>query len=442
MNSHIRIIKTAIINPVSDTETEFISDGAAVLEKKSKNPGEAGFVFRENGTADDVLKKYSDYPEREVIDRPGTLMLPSFFDMHFHWVQDDVRMMPKENLLNWLEDYVWPYESKFSSMEYSELKGREFAEKLAASGTLGGACYCSIHRHTVDHALKFFKGSFAAGNVLMTMNSPPYLTQTEQEAVSITEEKSAIYKKRYAVTPRFAPTTSPDVMIKCAEIARSNNSFIQTHLSETRKEIDFVLSYYRKYDNFRDAGNYTEIYNRCGILGPGTIMGHCIHISDSELEILRQTGTAIAHCPSSNAPVSDLGLGSGLFDFRKAEKAAVRWALASDIGGGPYLSMFDVMRSFVVQNRAAGINEATFTKALYRATAAGAGIMGIDKTHGTLDSGKSADFILIDCPSAADTAEKTLENVIMAKSGARDSYIDLVQSTFLEGREIYSRKNH
>ncbi len=132
-------------------------------------------------------------------------MLPPFYDIHFHWVQDDVREMPKENLLNWLQNYVWPYESKFSREEYSDFKCRQFAEKLTASGTLGGAVYCSIHSHTADHALKYFKGNFIAGNVLMTMNSPGYLSQTEDEAVNLVKIKSLQYGEKYAVTPRFAP---------------------------------------------------------------------------------------------------------------------------------------------------------------------------------------------------------------------------------------------
>ncbi len=442
MNNPIQIIRCDILNPVSDKSAELIRDGAAVIELTETGSTKPGYVFKETGSSEDIIKKYSSGSNTEIIDRSGKLLMPPFFDIHFHWVQDDVREMPKENLLNWLRDYVWPYESKFSDPEYSETKCAAFSEKLLSAGTLGGACYCSIHGHTVDHALKYFRGTFKVGNVLMTMNSPSYLTQDEADALDIVYEKSARYKEKYAVTPRFAPTTSPGVMKKCAGTAADNNSFIQSHLSETVNEINFVLSIYRDLEGFKDAGIYTEIYSRCGVLGPRTIMGHCIHVSDAELEILRETGTAIAHCPSSNAPVSEKGLGSGLFDFRKAEKAGVKWALGSDIGGGPYLSMFDVMRSFVHQNREKNIREASYTKALYRATAAGAEILGVGKSKGNIKKGKSADFILIDSPAYREneTAEDILRTVIEEKADKRDRYIDLVQSTFLDGREIFTRK--
>ena len=454
LKNRFRIIKCDIINPLSDTEAELIRNGAAVLERKSEKEitaenqndspvPDALYIFREKGTSELILKKYINQNNIEIIDRSDQLMLPPFYDIHFHWVQDDVRQMPKENLLNWLSDYVWPYESKFIDPEYSEIKCIQFARKLASAGTLGGACYCSIHSHTADHALKYFKGHFAAGNVLMTMNSPEYLIHTEENAVDSVRQNGEKYRGKYAVTPRFAPTVSPAVMKKCSEYAALNNSFIQTHLSETEEEIDFILSLFRKYRGFEKAGNYTEIYRQCGILGPKTIMGHCIHLSDSELAVLGETGTAAAHCPSSNAPVPELGLGSGLFDFRRAEKAAVKWALASDIGGGPYLSMFDVMRSFVHQNRERGIKEATYIKALYRATAAGAEIMGARESKGNILPGKSADFILIGRPDYTEneTAESILNAVIEKNAQKRDKYIETVQSTFLGGIEIFKRKN-
>ena len=436
----IKIILCDIINPVSDRQADLTRNGAAVMKNKDLHQIQ-GYVFSETGRSDYILDKYKHSKYTEIIDRTGYLMLPSFFDTHFHWVQDDVREMPKEDLLNWLNEFVWPHESGFRDPAYSEYKARAFAEKLISAGTLGGACYSSIHSHTVDHALKFFKGSFTVGNVLMTMNSPDFLLQTESDALNSVKEKSELYREKYAATPRFAPTAGPDVMKKASEYACHNNSFIQTHLSETVREIDFVLSIYRKIKGFEDVKNYTEIYSRCGLLGQKTIMGHCIHVSDEELELLKKSGTSIAHCPSSNAPIEESGLGSGLFDFRKAEKAGVRWALASDIGGGPFLSMFDVMRSFVQQNRNKNIKEASYIKALYRATAAGAEIMGLKESHGNLDCGKTANFILVDSPKEIknETSEDILKTVCESRSCCREKYIEIVKSTFLEGEEIFTR---
>jgi guanine deaminase len=346
-------------------------------------------------------KETPKLPKDTVIhDFSKMIAMPAFFDMHFHWVQDDVREMAKDNLLDWLKHYTWPNEAKFSQKKYSSEKSQAFAKKMLELGTMGGGCFSSIHTHAVEDALKYFKGEFVVGNVLMTMNSPDYLTQSPREAIDSVKKLATKYKERYAMTPRFAPTTHPHVMNEAAIIARLNKSFTQSHLAETKEEIDYVLALFHKLPGFEKVKTYTEIYERCAILGPKTIMGHGIYLSDSELKMLSKTKTHLAHCPSSNAPISHKGLGSGLFDFEKAEQAKVSWALASDIGAGPYLSMVDVMNSFVHQNKKKH-NGATWTKAFYRSTLKGAEILQCEKTHGTLHPKKVANIIFVEKPTAA-----------------------------------------
>jgi guanine deaminase len=168
-------------------------------------------------------------------------------------------------------------------------------------------------------------------------------------------------------------------------------------------------------------------------------MAHGIHLSPSELELLRKTRTALIHCPTSNAPIGERGLGSGLFDFKKVNRKKIRWALGSDIGGGPFLSMFDVMRSFVEQNQRVGRIGATRVSALYRATLAGAEILGISGRAGNLDPGKEASFIIVPLPGASEelSAERLLTRLIDLHSSRREKYDDCVSHVFLRGRRIY-----
>lgn len=434
MDTLYKIVLCDYLNPISDKKCEYVKEGALVLKRYAK-----GYKIFEKGTEKKILPKYASKKSIEVMDAIGQLAMPGFFDMHFHWVQDDVRLMPKDSLLEWLSKYTWPYEAKFKDKKYSENKAELFAKELLAVGTLGGAVYASIHGHTVDHALKHFMGNFIVGNVLMTMNSPDYLSQTEKNAISLVTKKSEKFKSRYAMTPRFAPTTSPGVMKEAAAIAKKNKSFIQTHLSETENEIDYVLSLYREIPGFEDVKTYTEIYEKCKVLGPKTIMGHGIHLSKEELKTLKATKTKIAHCPTSNAPVREQGLGSGLFDFKYIEKNGIDWALASDIGGGPFLSMFDVIRSFVSQNKKKKIKEATYIKALYRATLAGAKMLGADKYTGNLEDGKYADFILVDAPRSTKklSAEEVLEKVVKSKVKDRPGYDKLVNETYYLGECVF-----
>ena len=416
-----KIILGKILNPLSDRRCQWLEQGALCLKKDKSG----AYKIVELGTALRVLRKY---PVHELVDYRQKLVMPAFYDMHFHWVQDDVRLMPKKSLLNWLSEYTWPAEAKFKSAVYSQKRAKEFAKHLLSVGTIGGGCFASIHGHTVDLALKYFVGDFVVGNVLMTMNSPDYLIQTPQNALQLMRTKASRFKERYAVTPRFAITVDLEVMKKGGQIAKRNRSFIQTHLSENKKEIAFVLS----LKEFRGIESYTEIYHKAGILGRKTVMAHCIHLTAKELELLSKTQTAIAHCPSSNAPVKKLGLGSGLFDFRRVEKKGIRWALASDIGGGPYLSMLDVMRSFVTLNR--GNPQATFVKALYRSTLAGAEILGIDKHNGNFLPGKYANFVVMEMPKLKGklSSEAILRQLIMGHS--RSDYQQLHLATIYRGQ--------
>jgi guanine deaminase len=337
-----------------------------------------------------------------------------------------------------LKNYTWPYEAKFADKKYSAKKAEQFFTKLASTGTLGGMIYSSLHGHALVHALGKAKGDFVAGNVLMTMHSPLFLSQTKRNAVSLMKRFSRRYRNRYAVTPRFAITAHPEVMKEGGRLARKNGSFIQTHLSETLREIEVVLAIFRQIKGFEKVKNYTDVYGKCGLLGPKTVMGHGIFLSRDEMKKLARTRTAIAHCPTSNAPVSEKGLGSGLFDFRAFERVGGKWALASDIGGGPYLSMFDVMRSFVEQNRKIKNHHATFVKALYRATLAGADVMKLGKTNGNLETKKWANFILVKAPAGFDklNCEEILINVISPLRYKRFLYDRLLREIWFQGERI------
>lgn len=431
-----KIIYSNFLNPISDKVCELL-DNYAIVAKEVKGD----YVITHICPGEEVFNEFK--PKKgefvEVFELEDKVLTPGFYDMHFHWVQDEVRQMPKDNLLQWLENYTWPYESKFKNKNFAAKKAKSFSHELAKVGTIGGACYGSIHEHSVDEALKNFQGDFIVGNVLMTLNSPDYLLQDKKQAQQLTEKLSKTYKNKYAMTPRFAITTDPETMKLGAKYAKKNKSFIQTHLSETTNEIEFVLSIYKNIDGFRDVKTYTEIYDRCDLLGAKTIMGHGIHLSDKELKRLAQTQTTIAHCPTSNAPHKELGLGSGLFDFKKASKLKVPWALASDIGGGPFLSMLDVMNSFVSQNKKRGHAEASFTQALFRSSLMGASVLGIDKSSGNFAKGKFLTFTSIgNAPKVISkfSSEELLKKLISRKFSERALFEDQVELTCFRGKFI------
>ncbi|MEK6626353.1 MAG: amidohydrolase family protein, partial [Bdellovibrionota bacterium] len=354
------------------------------------------------------------------------------------WVQDHVCLMPKDSLLTWLKNYTWPIEKKFSNLAFARREAACFQQKLLSVGTLGGASYGSIHGHTVGLGLNKFLGHFVVGNVLMTMNSPSYLLQTEREALGLTKRLAARYQKRYAVTPRFAPTVDPITMAEVALIAKRYKTFIQTHLCETEEEVAYVLDLYHHLPDFRHVKSYAEIYGRTGLLGPRTIVGHGIYLSATDLMWLLKTKSIIAHCPTSNAPIREQGLGSGRFDLLEADKKGLRWGLASDVGGGPYLSMFDVIHSFVRQQKRTGC--ASYTRGLFRATSAGAGFLGVGKQAGQLRAGFEANLIFVPSPKrrGGEQVEDVLKRVIDRKLVERESFNHLVAETWWQGKPLFS----
>ena len=365
------------------------------------------------------------------------LFIPPFYDMHFHWVQDDVREMPKASLIEWLEKYTFPAESKFSAPSYVAEKAELFWKRILRTGTVGGLCYSSIHEVALDEAMRCAVGEFRIGNTLMTMNCPDYLTQSEDEAVQLVARCVSEYGSRYVCSPRFALTTDPSTMHASAKLAGEHRCFQQTHLDETTSEIERVLSIYRQISGFEDLRTYTEIYERCRMLGPKTVFGHCIHLEPEEWEMLASSDSVIASCPSSNAPIEELGLGSGLFDFRLAEKYGVRWALASDIGGGPFLSMFDVIRSFVQQNREAGI-EVSYGKALHRSTRAGAEILELGDRKGLFAEGYDFDCLRLPVSeSVLDSADpEVILRSLIESVASRPEFDDVVGDTILMGESV------
>jgi guanine deaminase len=383
----LTVIECDYISPIDDKSTQVVRDGALVYDASA---GDGRLLWI--GKRRDVEHQFR-HTRLKIIDRRQFVACPGLIDLHFHWVQDDVRLMPKDSLMKWLEQYTWPYEQRFARPSYTQKRAKRFKKELLQVGTLGGMVYGSLHEGSVVEALEQFIGDYIVGNVLMTMNSPSYLTQTPAQAVEVTKKLANHYGAKYAVTPRFAPTVHPKVMKETAKIARRHQSFIQTHLSENTDEIRFVLEFFRALKGFEDVQSYTEIYHRLGLLGSKTIFGHCLHLSAKEWQLLKLSQSVIAHCPTSNAPVKDNGLGSGLFSLDRVERYKVRWALASDIGGGPYLSMFDVMNSFVHQHRKAHAKQASYSMALNRCTLESAKIMQIDHRVGALHAGLEANFI-------------------------------------------------
>lgn len=330
----------------------------------------------------EFIKIQKKYLKEKIVDTKSVI-IPAFTDIHLHWVQNRVKGTFGGTLLPWLKKHIWPEESKFANKKYTDKMAAKFFKELAENGTRNAIIYSSIHKYSTEKAIIDGKknGNFIIGNVLMDQNSPDYLIVSTKEEIKLVESLAKKYKNAYAITPRFAPTCSMELMKKVASIAKRYGCFIQTHLSENKDELSWVKAL------FPVQKNYTDVYYKADLLGKRTILGHCIHLSDDELKILQKTGSKIAHCPTSN-----IALKSGIMPIAKILKYKIPFALATDIGAGPKLSMIDVMKAYLKVHKSKSV---TAIDALYRATLAGTEIMEISKNHGNLNKEKCAEFVTI-----------------------------------------------
>ena len=411
----MRAFRGTILNPRSERHCALYADGLLVVN----DAGQVAAI----GAAEAVARRFGAGAIEIIESKAAPLILPAFTDVHLHWVQNRIKGMAKgQTLLPWLNECAWPEEARFAEPKYAKEAAAQFWRDIARNGTLVGAVYSSIHESALDAFVPQF-GHFLVGNVMMTQNSPLTLTQTEADALALCERFAGKLKRNYAVSPRFAPSCSMELMTRAAKIAQRHECFIQTHLAENLDEVAWV------HKLFPDCRSYTEVYKRAGLLGRRTVLGHCIYLDDDELALLKAADAVIAHCPSSNE-----ALGSGRMPIERIRKAGIRWALASDIAAGPSLSMLHEMKTFLRVHADAGLRFNPI-EAFYRATLAGAEMLGLADRCGNLDVGKEANFILLDASRLGKPhdANEALAELLSSETG---DFSLLTQRVFFRGQSI------
>ncbi|SEQ06713.1 guanine deaminase [Devosia sp. YR412] len=327
----------------------------------------------------------------DYIDHRPHLILPGFIDMHLHYVQSQMIASYAGSLLEWLNTYTFVEEQKFSQQGHAGSVASAFYDELIRNGTTTAVAYCSSHPRSVD---AYFAEAeqrnmlMLGGKVMMDRNAPDALCDTAQSSYDDTKELIARWHGRgrglYAISPRFAITSTPGQLEAAqALVAEHPEAYVQTHLSENDAEISYSMELYP------DAPDYTGIYENYGLLGPKTLLGHCIHLNHRETGVLAETGSVAVFCPTSN-----LFLGSGLFDRERLVKHGVRIGLATDIGGGTSYSMLRTMDEGykILQLRGQRLNPfASF----YMATLGNARSLSLDGTIGAVAPGNAADLVVL-----------------------------------------------
>jgi len=276
-------------------------------------------------------------PAPAAFDAGDAIIMPAFIDAHTHLPQFDAIGCDRGALLPWLDKAIYPAEESWQNESHATGRARAALSRLKENGTLAAAVWLTSHAHgarTVVEANASFNLRLRAGVVAMDRGAPQALLQRAESY----ELPTSTGEVEFSVNPRFAPACTREMLERCASLSRHRRAWIQTHLAEQREECELVRSL------FPEAAHYTDVYDRVGLIGPRTLLAHCLHLSREEWMVLVQRCAVAVHCPVANA-----FLGSGLFDLRLARARGGRVALGSDVGAGSAIAMPDVARAMIDQ---------------------------------------------------------------------------------------------
>lgn len=370
------------------------------------------------------------------------LIVSGFIDTHIHYPQVDMMASFGDQLLDWLNHYTFPEEIKFRDKNHCKEVAQFFVQQLFCHGTTTACVYGTSHRESVESLFDIaekYRMRVIAGNILMDRNAPADLLQSVQS--SYDDSLYLIHKWHeklntrisYAVTPRFAPSCSPELLEMAGGLFHDhNNLYMQTHLAENKMEVDWVKKL------FPERANYLDVYDYFHLTGRRSIFAHGIHLCEGELEKIKNTCSALSFCPSSN-----LFLGSGLFPYARVKEKNIFVGLGSDIGAGTSFSslqnLSDAYKILQLQEQ-----KLSALEAFYLASLGGARSLNLGEKIGSLEAGKEADCVVLDLAST-DLIRRRMKNaegleeqlfILMMLGDDRSVF-----ETFVNGESVYIRRN-
>ncbi|MFV9064876.1 guanine deaminase [Serratia fonticola] len=373
-----------------------------------------------------------------VRDYSGKMIVPGFVDTHIHYPQCEMVGAYGEQLLDWLNKHTFPAEKRYNDLEYAREMSAFFIKQLLRNGTTTALVFGTVHPESVEalfESARHINMRMIAGKVMMDRNAPDYLLDTAESSYSQTKALIERWHNNgrllYAITPRFAPTSSPEQLEMVQRLRQEYpDVYLHTHLSENKDEVAWVKALYPEHKN------YLDVYHHYGMTGRKSVFAHCVHLEDAEWDCLHQTQSSIAFCPTSN-----LYLGSGLFNLPNAWRKKVRVGMGTDIGAGTTFNMLQTLNEAYKIMQLQGYRLSAY-EAFYLATLGGADALGLADTIGNFNLGKEADFVVLE-PTATPLQQLRYDNsktlmdklfVMMTLGDDRSIY-----RTYVDGRLVYER---
>ncbi len=434
------------IKAIRGSFLDFVDDPFYVAEEESVRYLPDGLLVLENGKVkafgsyDDLQADYGEIPTTVYAER---LIMPGFIDTHIHYPQTEMIAAYGEQLLEWLDQYVFPTEAKFQDKDYARKVADIFLDQLLSNGTTTALVFAAVFPQSVD---AFFEAAdnrnlcMIAGKVMMDRNAPDAVCDTAES--SYQETKALIQKwhkkgrLRYAVTPRFAITSTDEQLQKAGKLLEEfPDVYMHTHISENLKEVEWVK------ELFPNCSGYLDAYDQAGLVKERSVFAHGIHLTDSEFQRLSEAKSAIAFCPTSN-----LFLGSGLFKIEQAKSTdyPVKVGLGTDVGAG---TSFSILQTANEAYKVAQLRQQKLSpfKALFLATLGGAKALCLEDTLGNFDIGKDADFIVLNLRATPLMAFRNSSEVPESLNELGDRAFSLImmgddraiESVYIQGNMAY-----
>ena len=397
----MKAYRAAILRFAPDQQAIYDADGLLVVRDDGKVAAVGDYAT--------LHKSFGHVPTKE---HTGKIIAPGFVDMHVHYPQMGVIGSPADGLLPWLEKYTFPEEKRFESAEYSAQAATFFVAELLRHGVTTALTFATSHVASVNALFDAAQSSslrIITGKCLQDRNCPDGVRdETEQSLIdteTLIQKWHGKGKLAYAITPRFAPACS-DAQLKGAGqlAAKYPGVWVQSHVAENADEIAWAK------ELFPQSRSYLSVYDDFGLLRERSVYAHCIHFDAVDRALIHSCGAAAAVCPTSN-----LFLGSGFFDYAKADEAGMAYGLASDVGGGTSFSPFKTMLAAYYVARSSALTGGTAKQALtlspqhlwWQHTAGAAKALGLEGVVGNLAVGCDADFVILNKEATPLLARRT-----------------------------------
>ncbi|MDR2326346.1 MAG: guanine deaminase [Acidovorax sp.] len=401
----MKIYRSALLRFADDGSPLYDSDGLLAVGPDAK--GQQRVLAA--GSWQAMQAQWAQQPGAELVHLPGRMLAPGFVDMHIHYPQTDVIGAPADGLLPWLENYTFPHESRFHDRAYADAVAEFFLDELLRNGVTTALTFATSHPASVDAIMAASQARgmrMMAGKVLQDRHSPDGVRDDTEQGLIDTEALiqrwHGVDRLGYAITPRFAPTSSEAQLRGAGALAaKYRDVWVHSHASENLDEVRWVRELYPQ------ARSYLDVYAGFGLMRERAVYAHCIWLDDADRALLRETGTAAAISPTSN-----LFLSSGYFDYLQADAAGFRYGLASDVGGGMSFSPFRTMQAAYVVGREGHAKQGLSLKpgALWwQHTAGAARALGLEGVVGNLQPGCEADFVVLNPSCTPLMARKTAQ---------------------------------